>query len=958
MSGRGTELATAWVRLVPSLEGATGSIAKELGAVDTKKVGQSVGGKFATNIGAGIKSAATGAVAVGAAALGTALVKGIGRLSALDQANNKLIGLGHSADGVKQIMGDALASVKGTAFGMDAAATVAASAVAAGIKPGTDLQRTLKLVSDAATIAGTDMGSMGAIFNKVAASNKVQMDVINQLHDAGVPALASLADYMGVTAEEATKMASSGAIDFETFQAAMEQTLGGAAASSGNTFSGAMANVGASLGRVGAGLLGGVFPKLAPLFQSVTKALGPIEDKAAAIGEAIGAKLAPALDWLEAALSGSLKPLKVAPAILAPLTGAFLALGSSGLAPLLKMVPGLGGFASKLAFLGGPVGIAIAAFAGLVAVSPELQAALGTLLQALGSAGASLAPVLEQLATLLSGALVGAINVLTPVIAGVVNVLAGLISWVSETDGLLQGLAVTVGVAAAAWGTYKAVTGAIAFAGIIAGLYQKVAAFTALSIAKGKDLAITGALMAMYARDFVASAARAVASLVTQTGAWVANTAAKVANKAVDVGSSILLYLQVGGLLIAQMATQTGAWIANTASKVANTAATVGSRIALLAGAAAMGVATAAQWALNVAMNANPIALIVIAIAALVAGLIWFFTQTELGQEIWANFTQFLGEAWENVVAWVTGIWEGFSAWITGAIDGLSAWWSGMWQGIGDFFTGLWNGIVSIAQGIWQVYVGWLIDAIMFVLANWDAIWAQVGQVFTNIWNGIVSFVQTAVGNVQNVIMTVVNAIVSWWTGVWNGVSSFFSGLWNGIVATVRGVGTAFSNVFNGIRQAIANAFSGVVNIVKQPINAIIGLINGAIGGLNRLKVSIPDWVPGFGGQTFGLSLPKLPMLAKGATVLPRQGGTMAILAEAGKPESVVDTGLMNRALEEGLSGSGGSSTVVQGPLVHVDQMIVDSDERVDEVAQALYERGERAGRAQGKVNLDGAVIE
>lgn len=79
-------------------------------------------------------------------------------------------------------MNNALASVRGTAFGMADAATVAASATAAGIRPGQDLERTLKLVADAATIAGTDMGSMGAIFNKAAASNKVQMDVINQLH--------------------------------------------------------------------------------------------------------------------------------------------------------------------------------------------------------------------------------------------------------------------------------------------------------------------------------------------------------------------------------------------------------------------------------------------------------------------------------------------------------------------------------------------------------------------------------------------------------------------------------------------------------------------------------------------------------------------------------------------------------------------------------------------------------
>ena len=1000
---KGNELATAWVRLVPSMEGATSQIVKELGGVDTKKVGSNVGAKFAANIGSGVKSAATAAVAGGAAALGTALVKGIGRLSALDGANNKLLGLGHSADSVKQIMGDALASVKGTAFGMDSAATVAASAVAAGIKPGNDLQRTLKLVSDAATIAGTDMGSMGAIFNKVAASNKVQMDVINQLHDAGVPALAALADHMGVTAEEASKMASKGEIDFETFQAAMEKSLGGAAASSGNTFSGAMANVGAALGRVGAGILGGVFPRLAPLFQAVTKALGPLEDRAAGLGEVIGAKLAPVFDWLERALSGGLGQMKIAPSILAPLTGAFLALGSSGLAPLLGMVPGLGGLASKLAFLGGPVGIAVAAFAGLVAVSPELQAALGTLLGAVGSAASTLAPTVAEVAQVLSVALVGAIQVATPIIAGIVEVFAGVITWAAETDGVLQGLAIAVGVAGGAWLTYKGITAAISFAGLITGLYQKAAAFAVATAAKVKDKAVTVALMGMYAKDFVVGLAQTVAGLAKQTAAWAVNTGAKIANKAVDLGSSLLMYLQLGGLLLADLAKQTAAWVVNTASKAANTAAMVAARVAMLAGAAAMGIATAAQWALNVALNANPIALIVLAIAALVGALIWFFTQTDLGREIWANFTRFLGEAWENVVAWVTGVWEGFSAWIVSALDGLSAWWSGLWSGIGSFFTGLWEGMVALVVGIFTGYYSWLFGIGAQILSWWNGLWGSVGSFladtwrnatalvtaifqgyvswlmgigasvaswwsglwsgissfFSGLWSGIVSFATNAFQGYVNWLRGVGDGIASWWNGLWSGVGNFFRGFWDGMVGAVRSAGQAFGNVFTAIRDSVSNAFSGLVGIVKAPINGIIGLVNRAIGGLNALKVNIPDWVPGVGGSSFGVNIPRIPMLADGATVLPRSGGTMAILAEAGRPESVVDTGLMNRALEEGLAGDGGGSGLtVMGPLVQVDEMVVDSDDRVEDVAKALYERGERAARAQGKVNLDGAVVD
>ena len=61
-------------------------------------------------------------------------------------------------------------------------------------------------------------------------------------------------------------------------------------------------------------------------------------------------------------------------------------------------------------------------------------------------------------------------------------------------------------------------------------------------------------------------------------------------------------------------------------------------------------------------------------------------------------------------------------------------------------------------------------------------------------------------------------------------------------------------------------------------------MINSAISGLNRISVDIPSWVPGFGGKTFGLSIPKIPYLAKGGII---DSPTLAMVGEAGK-EAVV----------------------------------------------------------------------
>lgn len=352
--------------------------------------------------------------------------------------------------------------------------------------------------------------------------------------------------------------------------------------------------------------------------------------------------------------------------------------------------------------------------------------------------------------------------------------------------------------------------------------------------------------------------------------------------------------------------------------------------------AAAFVAVTAPIWAATAALLANPITWIVVGIVALIAALVALIMN------------------WDAVVAWALDVWNGFLAWMGDVMNGFVEWWNGLWEGVGQFLANAFKGMVNWATETWLGFTGWLRGIGDGIASWWNGLWTGIGRFFLSVFSNMVSWVTERVTAIRATLLNIVGAIASWWRGIWNGVASFFSNIWNAMTIVVERVGRAFGNVFTGIRTAITNAFRGVVAIVKAPINAIIGLINGAIRSLNRLKVSIPDWVPGFGGQTFGINLPTIPRLADGATVLPRSGGTLAVLAEAGRPESVVDTGLMNRALEEGLSGSGQPGMVVQGPLVQVDTVIVDDDQRVDELAEALYEKSERATRAEGGVNLEG----
>lgn len=308
------EQASAWVTLIPSARGfgrkTESALVGELGGVGERQ-GKHLGGKMSGAFGSILKKGTIAAAGGAGALIGTALFKGFTRLNAIDQAEAKLSGLGHSAASVDKIMDNALASVKGTAFGLDEAATTAAGAVAAGIKPGQQLQKTLSLVADAATIGGTSMGEMGAIFNKVAATGKIQGEVIAQLGERGIPILQLLGKQLGKTPAEVSELASQGKIDFETFSKAMESGLGGAALKSGKTFSGAFKNMGAALGRLGASLLKGVFPKLGPAFGKITTALdkaGPFAERLGkGLGDAfskVGQVIGPVADKLRGMFSG------------------------------------------------------------------------------------------------------------------------------------------------------------------------------------------------------------------------------------------------------------------------------------------------------------------------------------------------------------------------------------------------------------------------------------------------------------------------------------------------------------------------------------------------------------------------------------------------------------------------------------------------------------------------------
>lgn len=286
--------------LIPVAKGFQRAIAKELGG--SKGVGKTAGKEAGTSFTGGFKTgianvAKVAAVAAGvaAAAFGGVLASGFQRLTGIEEAQAKLLGLGNTTEDVALIMDNALSAVRGTAFGMADAATISASAVAAGIKPGQELARYLKVTADAAYIAGAGLDEMGSILNKATTSGKAQNDVLNQLADRGIPIYQMLGEQAGVAAGEIFELAKEGEISSDMLINALENKLGGAALESGNTVAGAFANMQASIQRVGANLLGPSFEYFKEFFLGITSFLGPVEEKAKLVGQSISDFLGPAV---------------------------------------------------------------------------------------------------------------------------------------------------------------------------------------------------------------------------------------------------------------------------------------------------------------------------------------------------------------------------------------------------------------------------------------------------------------------------------------------------------------------------------------------------------------------------------------------------------------------------------------------------------------------------------------
>lgn len=232
----------------------------------------------------------------------------------------------------------------------------------------------------------------------------------------------------------------------------------------------------------------------------------------------------------------------------------------------------------------------------------------------------------------------------------------------------------------------------------------------------------------------------------------------------------------------------------------------------------AQGLATKSFKLFDGVTKKSMIGMVVMAVTGLVSALIWFFRETELGQEIWANFTSFLKSAWESVSETFGNVVEAISGWWDGLTGDLSAGWESIKSGVFD----AWNSTVEGVQAGWETVTGALSSA-----------WETTKELFVGAWNAIKDLVFLAFTSYIKLIKLEWDIVTGALTFAWNFLKDSFISAWN----LIRdGVFIAWDNAVNNLKAVwdiVTTAIGSAWDWVKDKLNTGYVFIRDTVfGGL------------------------------------------------------------------------------------------------------------------------------
>lgn len=265
----------------------------------------------------------------------------------------------------------------------------------------------------------------------------------------------------------------------------------------------------------------------------------------------------------------------------------------------------------------------------------------------------------------------------------------------------------------------------------------------------------------------------------------------------------------------------------------------------------------AAQKLLNLVMSANPIGLIIAALAALVAAFIYLWNNCEGFRNFWINLWNAIKAAFAPVIEFVRTAFESLKEKVqTGIVPALKELWSAIQEKILPVFSSIWDYV--------QIYIMPAFEWLKTQLGNLKIVFQTVFEIIKNnvktafeniktiittVWNHIKIVVSTALDVIKNIIKLATAVIKGDWSGAWEAIKNIFSSIWNGIKSVVsnvwNGIKSIFSNNLNAIRNNVSTIFNGVKSVIENTINGAKNTVKTAIDKIksffDNLKLKFPS---------------------------------------------------------------------------------------------------------------------
>lgn len=237
--------------------------------------------------------------------------------------------------------------------------------------------------------------------------------------------------------------------------------------------------------------------------------------------------------------------------------------------------------------------------------------------------------------------------------------------------------------------------------------------------------------------------------------------------------------------------------------------------------------------ALNTTMLANPIVLIIAAIAALVAAFIYLWNNCD-------GFRQFWIDLWENVKQVAITVW-----------NAIKEFFSQVWEAIKTIFSTVFEVIKTLVTTYFNLYKTIIQTVFNVIKTVITTIWEAIKGVFTTVFNVIktlvttyfniyktiiqtvLTIIQTVITTVWNtiktVITTVLNAIKTIFSTVWNAIKTIISAVVSGIKGLITGDFTAVKNSITTIMNTIKSTITTIWNTIRSTVSTVLGAIKGAV---------------------------------------------------------------------------------------------------------------------------------